>query len=100
VWLSAPDVAARGGTLDALVYVDALKVVEGPLPFACDVPTLAFPPVVVRTGERLVQAVLAGGAITASEEFDVRRETWVHVIVSGREAHVDVTTAPPPLSLP
>jgi hypothetical protein len=79
VWLSAPEIAARGGGVDALVYVGGEKVVEGPVAFAPGVSTVTFPTIHVNSGSRLVQVVLARGTITASQEVNVTGETWIHV---------------------
>jgi hypothetical protein len=82
VWLSAPEVATAGGRVDALIYVGAEKVVEGPVVFAPGVATVTFPTLHVNAGSRLVQVVVARGTITASQEVNVSGETWVHVTLA------------------
>jgi hypothetical protein len=88
VWLSAPELAAAGGSVDALIYVGSEKVVEGPVAFPAGVSTVTFPTIHVNGGERLVQVVLAGGTITASQPVVVSRETWVHVTLTRGVARI------------
>jgi hypothetical protein len=82
VWLSAPEIGAHGGRIEALVYVGAEKVVEGSVAFAPGVSTVTFPTIHVNRGSRLVQVVLARGAMTSSQEVNVDGETWIHVTLS------------------
>jgi hypothetical protein len=83
VWLTAPDMPAEGGTIDALIYVGPEKVVEGPVHFPAGTKTINFPAVRVRMGETLVSAVVRRGTVAAREEFDVEGESWVQVLVRG-----------------
>ena len=83
VWLTAPDMPASGGTIDALIYVGPQKVVEGPVHFPAGTKTINFPAVRVRMGETLVSAVVRRGTVAARETFDVEGEGWVQVLVRG-----------------
>jgi hypothetical protein len=82
VWLSAPELAAAGGQVEALIYVGSEKVVEGPVAFPVGVSTVTFPTIHLNAGSRLVQVILAGGTITASEQVVVSQEAWIHVTLA------------------
>jgi len=97
VWITAPGLAEEGGSLDALVYLGPLKVVEGPVTFPQGVPTVNLPTVYARVGEMECSAVLGGGAITARETVDIEGESWVQIIVTGRSAtirHSEIQPSP------
>ncbi|MDJ0974975.1 MAG: hypothetical protein QNJ98_10985, partial [Planctomycetota bacterium] len=81
VWITAPGLAQQGGTLQALVYVGAEKVVEGPVRFPQGVPTIMLPTAYVRAGDRLVSAVIDGGRLVAREEVEIEGEGWVQIVV-------------------
>jgi hypothetical protein len=88
VWLTAPDLARTGGRVDALVYVGAIKVVEGPVQFRPGVPTVALPTVFLNVGQVVVSAVIAGGSISATSRVEIEGESWVQIVVSGRGARI------------
>lgn len=81
VWLTAPGLSQEGGTLDALIYVGAHKVVEGPVRFPAGVPTIMLPTVYLRSGETLVSAVIDRGRLAAREEVEIDGEGWVQITV-------------------
>ncbi len=95
VWLSAPELARAGGTVEALVYVGSTKVVEGPVRVEAGRPTVALPTAFVRAGPVTVSAVLGGGAAAAEERVEVEGETWVQVRLVGRGASLRVTEEQP-----
>jgi hypothetical protein len=88
VWLSAPELARTGGSVDALIYVGSSKVVEGNVRFDPGVSTVIFPIVHVNAGDRLVQVVLAGGTIHVSQSVEIEEETWINVTLSGGTAKI------------
>jgi hypothetical protein len=88
VWISAPEVGARGGSVPALVYVGAQKAVDGTLQFPSGVSTVVLPTLYMNAGPRLVQAVFWGGQVTLTEEVKVAGETWIHVTLSARSATI------------
>lgn len=98
VWVTAPEQAAAGGTLQALVYVGPTKVVEGPLSFERGRPTIELPTAHVRAGPVAVSAVLDGGAIAASDRPEIERESWVEITVRGRSATLRISDEQPPLA--
>ena len=71
VWITAPDLAARGGSLQALVYVGPQKVVEGRVSFEPTRPTVALPDAYVRAGATAVSVVLGDGAMTVNQTVDI-----------------------------
>ncbi len=83
VWLTAPDMPAGGGTIDALIYVGPEKIAEGAVHFPAGTTTINFPPVRVRMGDTLVSAVVRRGTVAARETFEVEGESWVQVLVRG-----------------
>ncbi len=95
VWITAPGMAAEGGTIDALVYLGALKVVEGPVTFPPGVPTVNLPTVYARVGEVECSAVLNGGAVTVRETVEIEGESWVQIIVTGRAATIELSEEQP-----
>lgn len=95
VWLTAPDLAAGGGSVSALIYVSSSKVVEGPVRFEPGQATVVLPTAYVRAGTLTVSAVLEGGAATASDRVEVEGEAWVQVIVRGRSASLRVSENQP-----
>jgi hypothetical protein len=97
VWVSAPAIGARGGSLEALIYVGSEKAVEGRLEFPRGVSTVVLPTLYVNAGEKLVQAVLARGAITASERLRIREESWIHVTLKDRTATIRLQEEQPHL---
>lgn len=86
VWITAPDVAAAGGTLPALVYVGGQKVVDGTIAFQPGLPTVVLPSVTAKTGPTRVSAVLFDGATSVQEDIEVEGECWVQVVVRGSSA--------------
>jgi hypothetical protein len=83
VWLSAPDLGQAGGTIDALIYVGARKVVQGPVTFPPGTTHVSLPTVHVPTCPTTASAVLRGGALTAPRQIRVVGESWVQVVVRG-----------------
>jgi len=88
VWLSAPDLLERGGTVDVLIYVGAEKVVQGPVRFAAGVGHVVLPTVYVTAGRKTVSAVVRGGTASATTKIGVEGETWVQVVVRGRSVTI------------
>jgi hypothetical protein len=88
VWLSAPDLSRRGGTIQALVYVGGYKAVDGAVEFAEGVSTVTFPTLYMNSGAKRVHVVLDRGAVVTSQDVAVDRETWVHVTLSHGAATV------------
>lgn len=86
VWISAPDVAARGGRLPALVYVGGQKAVDGEIAFQPQLPTVVLPSLTVKSGPVRVSAVLFDGATSVQEDIEVEGECWVQVVVRGSSA--------------
>ena len=84
VWLSAPELTERGGTIDVLIYVGAEKVVQGPVRFPPGVGHVVLPTVYVTAGKKTVSAVVRGGTSSATTQVGVEGETWVQVVVRGR----------------
>jgi hypothetical protein len=95
VWITAPEVAARGGSLSALVYVGPQKVVEGRLTFERDRPTVALPDAYVRAGATPVSVVLGDGAMTVNQTVEVDGEAWLQVVVRGTTASLRKTDRQP-----
>jgi hypothetical protein len=95
VWLRAPALVAQGGRLDALIYVDAKKAVEGPVTFAPGATYVELPPVYVPAGSRTVSAVFRGGAASATEEVSIDGETWVVVTVAGGSVGIEAEDRQP-----
>lgn len=88
VWLSAPELGARGGSLDVLIYVGAEKVVQGPVRFPPGVGHVVLPTVYVTAGKKVVSAVVQGGTSSATAWAGVEAETWVQIVVRGREVKI------------
>ena len=88
VWLSAPELAAQGGTLHALIYVAGSKIVDGPVTFAPGHATVALPTAHVRAGPAPVSAVLGDGAISVSDRIEIEGESWIQVTVRGKGATI------------
>jgi hypothetical protein len=86
VWITAPEVAARGGSLPALVYVGPQKVVEGRVTFEASKPTVALPNAYVRAGPTPVSVVLGDGAMAVHQTVEVDGEAWLQVMVRGNVA--------------
>jgi hypothetical protein len=86
VWITAPEVAARGGSLPALVYVGPQKVVEGRVTFEASKPTVALPNAYVRAGATPVSVVLGDGAMAVHQTVDIDGEAWLQVFVRGNAA--------------
>lgn len=97
VWLSAPDLAAQGGSVQALIYVGPQKVVEGPVRFEAGRGTVELPSAYVRAGEVTISAVLDGGSASASDRVEIGSEAWVHVTLRGRAASLRVSETQPPM---
>ena len=95
VWLTAPAVAAEGGSIDALIYVGPYKVVEGPVQFPKGVNTVILPPLYIRSGQRKVSAVLGGGRYTAAANINVEREGWVDITLRSRALSITFTEVEP-----
>ena len=89
VWLTAPDFCATGGRVDALIYIGPYKVVQGPVEFPANTPTVNLPPVFIRTGCYDVAAVLDGGRYSVRERIDITRQGWVQVILRGGRIRID-----------
>lgn len=81
VWITAPALAERGGSVQALVYVGSKKVVEGPVQFSKGVPTINLPIAYVRTGDTLVSVVIDRGRMSVREEIEIEGEGWVQILL-------------------
>jgi hypothetical protein len=95
VWLTAPELAATGGSIHALVYVGSQKVVEGRVTFEPGKPTVALPTAYVRAGSTQVSAVLGDGAMSAENTLGVDGESWLQVLLRGRTVTLRLTNAQP-----
>jgi hypothetical protein len=95
VWITAPEMAARGGSLPALVYVGPQKVVEGNVAFESTRPTVALPDAYVRAGPTTVSVVLGDGAMTVNQTVNVEGEGWLQVMVRGQTATLRHTKTQP-----
>jgi hypothetical protein len=95
VWITAPDVAARGGSLQALIYVGSQKVVEGWVAFESARPTVALPDAYVRAGATSVSVVLADGSMTVNQTVNIEGEAWLQVTVRGGAATLRHTRTQP-----
>jgi hypothetical protein len=95
VWITAPELAARGGSLPALVYVGPQKVVEGNVTFEPSKPTVALPDAYVRAGATPVSVVLGDGAMAVNQTVNVDGESWLQVTVRGRTATLRLTKDQP-----
>lgn len=95
VWITAPEVAARSGSLPALVYVGPQKVVEGRVAFEPNRPTVALPNAYVRSGPTPVSVVLGDGAMAVNQTVNVEGEAWLQVIVRGNTASLRQTKDQP-----
>jgi len=89
VWLTDPSMAAQGGQVQALIYVGAVKVVDGPVVFPQGASTVSLPPVYVRSGDTRVSAVLRQGALAIQDEVDIEGESWIQFVVRGRELDLE-----------
>jgi hypothetical protein len=95
VWMSAPEVSARGGSLAALVYVGSEKVVEGPVAFPRGVGYVELPTVYLRHGDVTVSAVLQGGAMNGTEEVTVEGESWILIQAASRGVEISLSRRQP-----
>jgi hypothetical protein len=95
VWLTAPHLAAEGGTLYALIYVGPYKVVEGPVKFTKGGPTVNLPPLYIRGGNRKVTAVLAKGRFNVATQVEIEEESWIQVVLSNGKARIDFAETQP-----
>ena len=89
VWLTAPDSCQQAHNLDALIYIGPYKVVQGPVHFPEGTPTVNLPPVFIRAGCYDVAAVIDGGRFSVRERIDIRKESWVQVILRGNRLRID-----------
>jgi hypothetical protein len=88
VWITAPELAERGETVSALVYVGGQKVVEGPITFQPGKPTVVLPSVTARAGTVRASAVLFDGSVSSQATIGVEGEAWVQILVRGRTASI------------
>lgn len=95
VWLTAPAVAAEGGSIDALIYVGPYKVVEGPIQFPKGVNTVILPAQYIRSGQRKVSVVLGDGRYTATANINVQREGWIDITLRSRVCSIVFTEVEP-----
>jgi len=95
VWLTAPSIAAEGGSIDALIYVGPYKVVEGPVQFPKGVSTVILPPLFIRSGQRKVSVVLGGGRYTATSNVKIEREGWIDITLRSRALSIAFTEVEP-----
>ena len=95
VWITAPELAARGGSLQALVYVGPQKVVEGWVAFEPTRPTVALPDAYVRAGATTVSVVLADGSMSVNQTVNIDGEAWLQVTVRGGAATLRHTQTQP-----
>jgi hypothetical protein len=95
VWITAPEQAARGETITALVYVGGQKAVEGPITFQPGKPTVILPSVTTRAGSVRVSAVLFDGAVSTNQTVGIEGESWVQIVVRGRSASIRATEEQP-----
>ena len=97
VWLTIPELAETGGTIGALVYVGAEKVVEGPIRYPRGIGSVRLPTVYVTAGQKRVSAVFRNGALSANTNINVQAETWVQITIRGRQVLIQQLNAPPNL---
>lgn len=88
VWLVAPGADEGERVYDALIYVGAEKVVEGPVRFGPGVGYVALPTVYVTAGRKTVSAVVRGGAASATADVSISDEHWIVVTIHGREVGI------------
>jgi hypothetical protein len=79
VWLTAPALAERGESIQALVYVGPYKVVDGPVSFPQGIDAVVLPPVYVRQGQHTVSVILGDAKFRATQAVNVQRECWLDV---------------------
>ncbi len=96
VWLTAPEAAARGDTVEFLVYVGDKKAIEGPVRFPPGVPNVIIPAVYLRAGPHTVSVVVGRGRASARREIEVAGETWLRVTLAGNGVRVDRSSSEPP----
>jgi hypothetical protein len=65
--------------------------------FPPGVSTVILPTVRARTGNRRIEAVLDGGAITASDTVEIEGECWIQIVLQGRTARIVLTEDQPPV---
>lgn len=97
VWLSVPEFAARGGQIEAVVYVGPHKVVEGPVAFAPGIQTVRLPTAYLRAGPHRVSVILRGGRPSVTTDVTVEGEGWLHIVVRGPTASVELLSEQPRL---
>jgi hypothetical protein len=97
VWVSAPEVGARGGQVDLLVYVGGVKAVEGPVCFPRGVCHVALPTVYVPSCPTTVTAVVRGDPAPTTKDVQIGGESWIQVVVSGGRLEIRHTGNEPPL---
>ncbi len=83
VWLTVPELAAEGGSIDALIYIGPYKVVQGPVVFEKGSPTVNLPALYLRAGGYDVAAVLDNGRVSVRERVQIESESWVQIILRG-----------------
>lgn len=89
VWLTAPELARQSGQIEALIYLGAQKVVEGPIRFTPDAPTVNMPTVYTRPGPKIVSVVLGGSRISAREQITITEPGWVQITVRNNRATIE-----------
>ena len=95
VWLTAPALAERGESLEALIYVGPYKVVDGPVEFPAGINTVILPPVYLRQGSHKVSVVLAGGTFTSDRSIGVTRESWLDITLRNRVLNIGYVEGEP-----
>lgn len=95
IWLTAPAIAAEGGSIQALIHVGPYKVVDGPVLFPKGVNTVILPPVYVRAGQRKVSTVLGGGRYSATSNIGLQHESWLDITLRNRALKVVFTEIEP-----
>ncbi len=95
VWLTAPELARSGGTLDALIYVGPYKVVQGPVQFAQGGPTVNLPTLFIRAGNREVSAVIDRGRASTKSTVGIEKESWIQITVRGNTVSIRKTEEQP-----
>jgi hypothetical protein len=97
VWISAPELAATGGTLTVKVEVAGRVLADGPVAFPSGAPTVELPVARVRTGSVPVAVTVDGGRVRAQQSVGVPNESWIRVVVRGAAVSISSYREQPPI---
>jgi hypothetical protein len=97
VWISAPELAAAGGTLVLKVEVAGQVLADGPVAFPSGAPTVELPLARVRTGAVPVAVTVDGGRVRAQQSVGVPNESWIRVVVRGAAVSISSYREQPPI---